>query len=98
MIAFAIRVMFSDPRPVRAVIAFGGRAMEASVKPKYLNSPETELFHKGSVLFNHHRARKAAHDTSEVIVVEGYVDVIAMSQAGYPHRRPARHRADKRAM
>ena len=59
--------------------------MEASVKPKYLNSPETELFHKGSVLFNHHRARKAAHDSGEVIVVEGYVDVIAMTQAGFPH-------------
>ena len=82
---FRDRVMFPIHDRSGRVIAFGGRAMEPSVKPKYLNSPETELFHKGSVLFNHHRARKAAHDNkSDVIVVEGYVDVIAMSQVGYP--------------
>ncbi len=51
-----------DPRPRGRVIAFGGRAMEPGAKAKYLNSPETTLFHKGSLLFNHHRARKAAHD------------------------------------
>ncbi|MBA4333769.1 MAG: DNA primase, partial [Methylobacterium sp.] len=50
----------------------------------YLNSPETPLFHKGSLLFNHHNARKAAHDTGQAIVVEGYVDVIAMALAGFP--------------
>jgi DNA primase len=81
---FRDRVMFPIHDRSGRVIAFGGRAMDASLKPKYLNSPETELFHKGSQLFNHHRAKKAAHDTSEVIVVEGYVDVIAMAQAGYP--------------
>ena len=81
---FRDRVMFPIHDRAGGVIAFGGRAMDAAVKPKYLNSPDTELFHKGSVLFNHHRARKAAHDKGEVIVVEGYVDVIAMSQAGYP--------------
>jgi DNA primase len=66
------------------VIAFGGRAMSAEVSAKYLNSPETPLFHKGSLLFNHHNARKGAHDTGQVIVVEGYVDVIAMTLAGFP--------------
>ncbi len=81
---FRDRVMFPIHDRTGRVIAFGGRAMDAAIKPKYLNSPDTELFHKGSVLFNHHRARKAAHDRGEVIVVEGYVDVIAMSQAGYP--------------
>jgi DNA primase len=80
---FRDRVMFPIHDSAGRVIAFGGRAMEASVKPKYLNSPETALFHKSSVLFNHHRARKAAHDRGEVIVVEGYVDVIAMAQVGY---------------
>ena len=74
-----------DPRPRRRVVAFGGRALEPGAKAKYLNSPETELFHKGELLFNHHRARKAAHERGEVIVVEGYVDVIAMTQAGFPH-------------
>jgi DNA primase len=81
---FRDRVMFPIHDRSGRVIAFGGRAMDAAIKPKYLNSPDTELFHKGSVLFNHHRARKAAHDKGEAIVVEGYVDVIAMSQAGYP--------------
>ncbi|PZO02973.1 MAG: DNA primase [Hyphomicrobiales bacterium] len=81
---FRDRIMFpihdSRGRPV----AFGGRAMSAEVSAKYLNSPETPLFHKGSLLFNHHNARKASHDTGQVIVVEGYVDVIAMSLAGFP--------------
>jgi DNA primase len=66
------------------VVAFGGRALEPGARAKYLNSPETELFHKGGLLFNHHRARKSAHEKEEVIVVEGYVDVIAMTQAGFP--------------
>ncbi len=81
---FRDRVMFPIHDRSGRIIAFGGRAMEKDAKAKYLNSPETELFHKGSVLFNHHRARKAAHDKGDVIVVEGYVDVIAMSRAGYP--------------
>lgn len=65
------------------VIAFGGRALGDS-KAKYLNSPETSLFHKGRVLYNMARARQAAHDTGEVIVVEGYMDVVALAQAGFP--------------
>ncbi|TQV70249.1 DNA primase [Denitrobaculum tricleocarpae] len=65
------------------VIAFGGRALGDS-KAKYLNSPETTMFHKGRVLYNMARARQAAHDTGEVIVVEGYMDVIALAQAGFP--------------
>ena len=67
------------------VIAFGGRAMEPGAKAKYLNSPETALFHKGALLFNHHRARKTAHDSGEIIVVEGYIDAIAVSEAGFPN-------------
>ena len=59
------------------LVAFGGRALDPSARAKYLNSPESELFHKGELLYNHHRARKAAHERGEVIVVEGYVDVIA---------------------
>ncbi len=65
------------------VIAFGGRALGDS-KAKYLNSPETGLFHKGRVLYNMARARQAAHDTGEIIVVEGYMDVVALAQAGFP--------------
>ncbi len=81
---FRDRVMFPIHDRSGRVVAFGGRAMEPGAKAKYLNSPEGELFHKGSLLFNHHRARKAAHDTEQLVVVEGYVDVIAMTQVGFP--------------
>lgn len=65
------------------VIAFGARALQADQQPKYLNSPETELFHKGAVLFNLAAARRAAHDKGTVIVAEGYMDVIALAGAGF---------------
>jgi DNA primase len=64
------------------VIAFGGRALRSDVQPKYLNSPETSLFHKGSVVFNFHRAREPSHKTGSVVAVEGYMDAIAIYQAG----------------
>jgi len=64
------------------VIAFGGRTLNDEVQPKYLNSPETSLFHKGSNLFNFHRARQAAREDGSVVVVEGYMDAIAIYQAG----------------
>src|SRR5437868_11143474 len=65
------------------VIAFGGRAMEKDAPAKYLNSPETPLFHKGSTLYNGAAARTAAHQGATVVAVEGYIDVIAMVAAGY---------------
>jgi DNA primase len=66
------------------VIAFGGRALEKDVAAKYLNSPETPLFHKGDNLYNLAPARLATHNGSSLVVVEGYVDVIAMVGAGFP--------------
>ncbi|MGX4806902.1 DNA primase [Bradyrhizobium guangdongense] len=81
---FRDRVMFPITDLRGRVIAFGGRALEKDVPAKYLNSPETPLFHKGDNLYNHQAARKAAHDGSALIVVEGYVDVIAMVTAGFP--------------
>lgn len=65
------------------VIAFGARALDPASEPKYLNSPETRLFDKGSTVFNFARARKAAFDSGELVVVEGYMDVIALNQAGF---------------
>ena len=65
------------------VIAFGGRTLEKDAQPKYLNSPETPLFHKGATLYNIANARAAAHKGAPVIAVEGYVDVIAMASAGF---------------
>lgn len=82
---FRDRVMFPICDRSGRVIAFGGRALDKEVSAKYLNSPETPLFHKGSVLYNHHNARKAAHDRGAIIAVEGYVDVIAMTGAGFPN-------------
>ena len=80
---FRDRIMFPIHDRSGRVVAFGGRAIDPAAKAKYLNSPETSLFHKGALLFNHHRARKAAHDSGQVVVVEGYVDAIAMSEAGF---------------
>ena len=80
---FRDRVMFPITDLRGRTIAFGGRALEKDVPAKYLNSPETPLFHKGSNLYNGATARKAAHEGAPVIVVEGYVDVIAMVTAGY---------------
>jgi DNA primase len=80
---FRDRVMFPIADWRGRVIAFGGRALEKDVSAKYLNSPETPLFHKGGTLYNIAAARKAAHDGAPVIAVEGYVDVIAMVTAGF---------------
>jgi DNA primase len=65
------------------VIAFGARALASDAQPKYLNSPETKLFDKGSMVFNFTRARQSAFEKGELIVVEGYMDVIALHQAGF---------------
>src|SRR5580698_4938834 len=81
---FRDRVMFPITDARGRVIAFGGRALEKDVPAKYLNSPETPLFHKGDNLYNLATARQAAHNGSALVVVEGYVDVIAMVGAGFP--------------
>ena len=82
---FRDRLMFPICDRAGKVIAFGGRALSADAQAKYLNSPETPLFHKGATLYNLHNARKAAHEAGTVIAVEGYIDVIAMTAAGFPH-------------
>ncbi|HWK37760.1 MAG TPA: DNA primase [Hyphomicrobium sp.] len=80
---FRHRVMFPIADLRGRLIAFGGRALDPDAPAKYLNSPETPLFHKGHVLFNAHRARGPAHDKSRVIAVEGYMDAIALTEAGF---------------
>lgn len=66
------------------VIAFGGRILDAQKTdaPKYLNSPDTPLFDKGRTLYNLHRAGPASRQTGRIVVVEGYMDVIALAAAG----------------
>ncbi len=79
---FRGRVMFPINDRRGRVIAFGGRVMGAG-EPKYLNSPETPLFHKGANLYCLDRARQAATKDQPVIVAEGYMDVIALHGAGF---------------
>ncbi len=79
---FRDRVMFPILSARERVIAFGGRALAPGAPAKYLNSNETELFSKGNVLYNFARARKAAGPEGTLIAVEGYMDVIALAQAG----------------
>jgi DNA primase len=82
---FRDRVMFPITDPRGRVVAFGGRALSADVPAKYLNSPDTPLFQKGRLLYNLHLARGPAHDRGTIIAVEGYVDAIALSAAGFPN-------------
>ncbi len=80
---FRGRVMFPIPDSRGRTIAFGGRALSPDALAKYMNSPETELFHKSNVLYNFARARKPAYDKGQVIAAEGYMDVIALHAAGF---------------
>ncbi len=80
---FRDRVMFPIADMKGRIIAFGGRALDANAPAKYLNSPETPLFHKGHNLYNGHQARVAAHSKSRIVVVEGYMDVVALAEAGF---------------
>jgi DNA primase len=81
---FRDRIMF----PIRAVsgevIGFGGRVLDDS-KPKYINSPETPVFSKGRELYGLFEARQALRDKGYALVVEGYMDVVALAQSGFPN-------------
>jgi DNA primase len=81
---FRNRIIFPIRDARGRCIAFGGRAMDPADSAKYLNSPETELFDKGRSLFNHAPAREAAGKGRPLVVAEGYMDVIALSEAGFP--------------
>ena len=79
---FRDRIVFPIADPRGRVVAFGGRALRET-GPKYLNSPETPLFRKGRLLYNLARARPAIRDQGSAVVAEGYMDVIALHQAGF---------------
>lgn len=78
---FRDRIMFPIVNPKGEVIAFGGRILDTG-EPKYLNSPETPLFEKGREVFGLPQARTALREENTVIVVEGYMDVVALAQHG----------------
>lgn len=80
---FRNRIMFPIRDPRGRCVAFGGRAMDPNDNAKYLNSPETELFDKSRTLFNHGPARTEAGKGQPLIVAEGYMDVIALAEAGF---------------
>ncbi len=80
---FRGRLMFPIHDGSGKVIAFGGRALRPDEKVKYLNSPETRLYTKSSVLYNMHRAKVAARKNDRMILVEGYMDAIAVYSAGF---------------
>jgi DNA primase len=78
---FRDRIMFPIHNQRGAIIGFGGRVIDQG-EPKYLNSPETPLFEKGRELYGLFQARGAIRDAQRVLVVEGYMDVVALSQYG----------------
>jgi len=82
---FRGRIMFPIRDARNRPIAFGGRAMDPGARAKYLNSPETSLFDKGRALYNIGPAREASGKTGKLVVCEGYMDVIALAQAGIDH-------------
>lgn len=79
---FRDRIMFPIKDRRGRIIGFGGRALGDGT-PKYLNSPETVLFHKGKELYGLYEARKATRQLNNLIIVEGYMDLIAMFQHGF---------------
>ena len=79
---FRDRVIFPIADRRDRIIAFGGRLMGDAKAAKYVNSPDTPLFDKGRNLYNFGAARQASFDTGQLVVAEGYMDVIALSQAG----------------
>jgi DNA primase len=82
---FRGRVIFPIRDARGRCIAFGGRALSPDARAKYLNSPETALFDKGRSLYHHGPAREAAGKKGALIVAEGYMDVVALAQAGFAH-------------
>ena len=80
---FRNRLMFPIHNEQGKIIGFGGRALDAGDEPKYLNSPETPIYKKSHVLYNLHRAKEGIRKDDRVILVEGYMDVIGVSAAGF---------------
>ncbi len=79
---FRDRIIFPIKDLRGRTIAFGGRVLDADAKPKYMNSPETSVFHKGRELYGLFEARKRVRKLTRLIVVEGYMDVVALAQHG----------------
>jgi len=81
---FRDRIMFPIRDRRGRIIGFGGRILDQG-EPKYLNSPETPVFHKGQELYGLYEARQAVRDLKHIVIVEGYMDVVALAQHGIPY-------------
>lgn len=79
---FRNRLLFPIHDLQGRVVAFGGRVLDDSL-PKYMNSPESPIYHKGEILYGLHQAKDAMRQSGEVLVVEGYFDVLALHRAGF---------------
>jgi DNA primase len=82
---FRGRIIFPIHRVGGQVVAFGGRIIGGGGGPKYLNSPETPVYQKGEVLYGLHRSRHAVRREGGALVVEGYMDLVALAAAGFEH-------------
>jgi len=82
---FRERLIFPIANLSGRTIAFGARALQAEQQPKYLNSPETPIYHKSSTLYGLHQAREAIRRQEAVLVVEGYMDYLGLAQQGIEH-------------
>jgi DNA primase len=80
---FRHRILFPIRDARGQAAGFGGRAVDPKDQPKYLNTPQTELFDKGRLLYGLHRARKAIRAADQAVIVEGYMDVLGLHQAGF---------------
>ena len=81
---FRDRIMFPIRDRRGRIIGFGGRILDKG-EPKYLNSPETPVFHKGQELYGLYEARQAVRELKHIVIVEGYMDVVALAQHGIPY-------------
>ena len=80
---FRNRIIFPIRDIRNRVVGFGGRVINSNDQPKYLNSPETPVFHKGSLLYNFSKIRPNLKNNDNLIVVEGYMDVVSLASKGF---------------
>src|SRR5690606_10627394 len=82
---FRNRLMFAVPEVSGRVVAFGGRVLKSGDQPKYLNSPETPIFRKGKLLYGLNWSRNASRREGAALVVEGYMDYVALAGRNIEH-------------
>ncbi len=77
------RIIFPITNTYGKIVGFGGRVINEDNKPKYMNSPETELFHKGNLLYNYSNIKSPIKEIDNLVVVEGYMDAISLCSKGF---------------